>query len=155
MDGFHLAQEVLDRAGTASRKGAPFTFDGAGFVALLHRIRAMQPGATVYAPRFDRAIENPIAGAIPITAAHRLVVIEGNYLLLDEPPWDEVRELLTACLYVEIDAAVRVARLIARHIEFGKSADHATRHVMQSDEANARLIEATRSRADAVLALPA
>ena len=94
MDGFHLAQEVLDRAGTASRKGAPFTFDGAGFVALLHRIRAMQPGATVYAPRFDRAIENPIAGAIPITAAHRLVVIEGNYLLLDEPPWDEVRELV-------------------------------------------------------------
>src|SRR2546423_8559252 len=81
MDGFHLAQAELERLGRAQRKGAPDTFDGHGYLALLRRLRAAPAGVTVYAPRFDRELEEPISGAIPVPADLPLVITEGNYLL--------------------------------------------------------------------------
>jgi pantothenate kinase len=148
MDGFHLAQPELVRLGRRDRMGAPDTFDSAGYAALLQRLRT-NDAPVVYAPAFWREIEEPIAGAIPVDRDVPLVVTEGNYLLL----WPEVRALLDECWYVEVDDALRVERLIARHVEFGKTPGHAREWVMRSDEANARLIETTKPAADAVVRL--
>ena len=150
MDGFHLANTELQRLGRRDRKGAPDTFDGAGFVALLERLRRQTDDA-VYAPVFRREIEEPIASAIAIQRHVPLVITEGNYLLLDQDPWASVRPLLDECWYVEGPEDERLRRLIARHIEFGKPPDVAHEWVHRSDEANARLIETTRSRADLVV----
>lgn len=148
MDGFHLAQRVLDSSGLADRKGAPETFDRDGYAALLQRIREQQPGSPiVYAPEFRREIEQPIAGSIPVRAEHRLVVTEGNYLLL----WPEVAALLNEVWWVELSNEVRRHRLLARHSSFGKSPEQAHRWTYESDESNARLVEPGRSRADVIV----
>ncbi|MGN6528760.1 MAG: nucleoside/nucleotide kinase family protein [Burkholderiaceae bacterium] len=147
MDGFHLAGSELARLGRAHRKGAPDTFDAAGYVALLRRLRTPAPGETVYAPEFRREIEEPVAGALAVGADVRLVITEGNYLLLDDGPWREVAPLLDECWYVDVDDALRVDRLVARHERFGRSPADARAWVAGTDEPNARLIEASRGRA--------
>lgn len=150
MDGFHLAGAELARLGLADRKGAPPTFDAAGYVALLQRLR--HPGGrTVYAPEFHREVEESFAGAIAVPPEVPLVITEGNYLLLPDDPWGEVRELLDEAWFLAPDEQQRVSRLVARHIEFGKTAAQAHDWVQRSDEANARLIETTRERADLVI----
>ena len=151
MDGFHLASSVIRGTRLATRRGAPDTFDGAGFVALLRRLRNQQD-TVVYAPKYERTIEDPIAGAISVKTDASIVIVEGNYLLHNEPPWSTVPELLDETWYVEhADDRTRVERLIDRHVEFGKSPDEATRWVHESDERNARLIAAGRSHADLIL----
>jgi len=150
MDGFHLANTELERLGRRQRKGAPDTFDAAGYVALLRRLRS--PGAEpVYAPVFDRSLEEAIAGAIPVDPRTPLVITEGNYLLLDTPPWSGVREMLDEAWFVDVDDALRVRQLIDRHVEHGKAPDAARNWVLSSDEANARLVAGTRVRADLVV----
>jgi pantothenate kinase len=150
MDGFHLAAAELRRLGRADRKGAPDTFDAAGFVALLLRLRERGP-EVVYAPAFDRALEEPIAGAIPVPPEVPLIVTEGNYLLVDEPPWAAIRGLLDDAWYLDLDPRVRVARLIDRHVRFGRSPAAAERWVLRSDEANAALVARSIGRADLVV----
>ncbi|MEV6396132.1 nucleoside/nucleotide kinase family protein [Streptomyces sp. NPDC051907] len=149
MDGFHLAQAELVRLGRAHRKGAPDTFDAAGYAALLTRLRAAD--ATAYAPAFDRALEEPVAGSIPVAPGVPLVVTEGNYLLHDEGPWAQVRPLIDEVWFLELDAEVRVRRLVDRHVRFGKERPYAERWVQDSDEANARLVARGRGRADLVV----
>ena len=100
LDGFHLHDAELARLGLSRRKGAPETFDVAGYVALLRRLRS-ETDHVVYAPEFDRSREESVAGAIAVRPEHRLVVTEGNYLLLDEPGWSHVRPLLDEALFVE------------------------------------------------------
>lgn len=152
MDGFHLANVELARLGRAARKGAPDTFDAAGYVALLRRLRQQGAQETVYAPAFRREIEEPIAGAIAVHPGTRLVITEGNYLLLDEAPWAEVAGLLDDCWYVEVDDELRRQRLVERHMRFGRDLAAARAWVEQTDEPNARRIAATRARAKAALA---
>ena len=153
MDGFHLENEELVRLGLRERKGAPPTFDATGYAALLARLRDA-PEPITRAPLFRRDLDRSIEDAIEIPREVPLVVTEGNYLLLDEGPWGAVRRLLDAAWYLAADET-RVERLIARHIEHGKAPDHARDWVMRSDEANARIIEMTRDRADlVVLGLP-
>jgi len=152
MDGFHLAQAELVRLGRRDRMGAQDTFDAAGYAALLRRLHE-NAEPVVYAPEFRREIEEPIAGAIAVPASVPLVVTEGNYLLLDDGDWAQVGRLLDEAWYVEVDDALRVQRLIQRHVEFGKTPDYAREWVMRSDEANARLIATTRPRAHAVIRL--
>lgn len=149
MDGFHLAQSELVRLGRAARKGAPDTFDVDGYVALLRRIRHEVDGV-VYAPRFDRHLEEPIANAIAIEPHHTVVVTEGNYLLHDAGGWERVRPLLDECWYVD-DEPGRIERLIARHVEHGRTSTDAEAWVRTVDEPNARLIERTRPRADRIV----
>ncbi len=139
MDGFHLAGAELKRLGRTDRKGAPDTFDASGYVALLRRLRA-DTGETVYAPLFDRAIEEPIGSAVPVTPGVGLVITEGNYLLHDDGAWSTVRSLLDACWYVEVPEAVRIERLIARHVHYGRSRPDAVDRAQGSDLSNARLI---------------
>nr|WP_315480506.1 nucleoside/nucleotide kinase family protein [uncultured Rhodoferax sp.] len=151
MDGFHLAQAELERLGRAQRKGAPDTFDSAGFIALLQRIRQQTAGETVYAPDFNRALEEPIAGAIPITHGIPLVITEGNYLLLEDDGWAGARALLDEVWYLDVDPALRHSRLLARHMLFGRTREEALQWMAQTDEPNARRIEASRHRADGVV----
>ena len=146
MDGFHLADVELRRLGCADRKGAPHTFDAHGYAALLRRLRAQREGETVYAPAFDRELEQPVAGSLPVPPDVPLVVTEGNYLLLDEPAWCPVRPLLDACWWVSLDESTRLERLIARHGRFGKSPAEAESWVQRSDEANARVIAPGRAK---------
>ncbi|MET7788421.1 nucleoside/nucleotide kinase family protein [Streptomyces sp. 900116325] len=153
MDGFHLAQAELDRLGRAGRKGAPDTFDAAGYAALLRRLRTPGDQGPVYAPVFDRALEEPIAGAVPVLPDTPLVVTEGNYLLHDDGPWAPVRRLLDEVWFLDLDPEVRVRRLVDRHVRFGKPRPYAERWVAESDETNARLVDRGRDRADLVVRL--
>jgi pantothenate kinase len=148
MDGYHLAQRELERLGRAHRKGAPDTFDAAGYVALLRRLREQRGDETVYAPEFRREIEEPIANAIPVFAHTPLIVTEGNYLLLDDGPWAQVRGLLDEVWYIDTDEAARGAWLLARHMHHGRSAEAAAAWIAGTDEPNARLIAAGKARAD-------
>jgi pantothenate kinase len=150
MDGYHLAQSELQRLGRAQRKGAPDTFDPAGYVALLRRLRTPNAG-TVYAPEFRRAIEEPIAGAVPVQPGVPLVLTEGNYLLLDTPPWSAVRGLLDEVWFLAPDERTRRKWLIARHRSYGRTAEQAAERTTGSDEHNARLIAPTAARADLIV----
>ncbi|WP_198085026.1 nucleoside/nucleotide kinase family protein [Variovorax sp. E3] len=152
MDGFHLANVELQRLGRADRKGAPDTFDSAGYVALLQRLRAQRPdGDIVYAPEFRREIEEPVAGAIAVLPSTQLVITEGNYLLHDVGPWAGAAAMLDEVWYVDIDDALREERLVRRHQQFGRSVEEARAWVASTDAPNARLISATRVRAQHVL----
>jgi pantothenate kinase len=150
MDGFHLANEELLRLGRRDRKGAPDTFDASGYVALLRRLRDERSGV-VYAPRFDRSIETAVAGAIPVAPEVPLVITEGNYLLLPSDAWADVRPLLAEVWFVAPDEAVRVERLVQRHIDHGKAPDEARAWVLGTDARNSDLVIRTRDRADVVV----
>ncbi|GAA4737694.1 nucleoside/nucleotide kinase family protein [Nocardioides endophyticus] len=150
MDGFHYADVELVRRGLRDRKGAPETFDAEGYAALLARVRAGEPD--VVAPMFERALEQPIAGAIAVPATGT-VVTEGNYLLLDEPRWRVVREQLDVVWHLHVDDGVRRERLVARHVEFGKTPAEARAWVARVDDANAALVEVAAARADVVVEL--
>jgi pantothenate kinase len=151
MDGFHLANSELERLQRRGRKGAPDTFDAAGYAALLRRLRQPVTGEVVYAPEYRREIEEAVAGAIAVPHGVPLVVTEGNYLLLDEGPWAGVRGLLDEAWYIEADEDLRRAQLAQRHERFGRSPEAARDWVMNTDEPNARLIARTRGRADWVV----
>jgi pantothenate kinase len=153
MDGFHLADVTLTALGRLDRKGAPDTFDAWGYAALLSRLRA-EDAHTVYAPGFERDLEQPIAGAVAVPPATELVVTEGNYLLLDRPEWRAVRSTLDEVVFLEADDDLRRARLVARHAAYGKTPAEAEAWVARVDDANAHLVAATRERADRVVALP-
>jgi pantothenate kinase len=149
MDGFHLAHEALASLGLVEVKGAPRTFDADGYVALLRRLRSPGPG-TVWAPEFRREIEAAVAGAVPVRPDCALVVTEGNYLLLDGP-WRPVRELLDQTWFVNVPDTLRRERLAARHRRYGRTEAQAWERTLGSDEANARLVLATREHADLVI----
>jgi pantothenate kinase len=151
MDGFHLADVELRRRGLLDRKGAPETFDAEGYAALLARVAAAEH--LVMAPAFDRAIAQPVAGALAVPPDAPLVVTEGNYLLLDEPRWRAVRDRLDAVWHVRVDEELRLERLVARHVEFGKTPEEARAWVERVDQPNAVLVEAAAHRADRVLDL--
>jgi len=150
MDGFHLANVELRRLERADRKGAPDTFDSAGYKALLNRLRQQQPDEIVYAPEFRREIEEPIAGAIPVFPQTRLIITEGNYLLLDNTHWAGISALLDDVWYVDVDDSLRTSRLVQRHEQFGRKRQDAMDWVAGTDEPNARLIATTRPNAKLV-----
>ena len=150
MDGFHLADDALSSLGMLDRKGAPETFDAWGYAALLRRVRTSEH--TVWAPGFERGLEQPLAGAIAVPPEAELVVTEGNYLLLDRPEWRAVRAELDEAWLLECPDDVRRTRLVARHVEFGKSAAEAQAWVTRVDDANAALVRASRHRADRTVA---
>jgi pantothenate kinase len=149
MDGFHLADVALISLGLLDRKGAPETFDAWGYAALLHRVR--ESGHVVWAPGFERGLEQPLAAAIAVPPEAELVVTEGNYLLLDRPEWRAVRAELDEVWFLDCADDVRRPRLVARHVEFGKSPTQAEAWVARVDDANAALVAESRGLADRVV----
>lgn len=152
MDGFHLASVELRRLGRADRKGAPDTFDVGGYTALLQRIRT-SPDETVYAPWFDRSLEESIGSAVPVLPSARLVITEGNYLLTEEHGWAAARAQLDEAWFVDIDPDVRRERLVRRRQSYGHAEADAARWVAEVDEANAAVVDRARVRADLVVHL--
>jgi pantothenate kinase len=152
LDGFHLSHQLLTAMGRVDRKGAPDTFDAAGYVALLRRLRDPAEGA-VYAPRFDRDIEDSIANAIAVPPDVPLVITEGNYLLLRSGPWAQVADLLDEVWYIDLAEDTRLRRLIGRHMEFGRDSAEARDRATGSDQRNAVLIEAGRDYASLVVSV--
>lgn len=150
MDGFHLANRELRRLGRADRKGAPDTFDVDGYVALLARLSAPGPGV-IYAPYFDRALEESIGSAIPVFADVPLVITEGNYLLSEEHGWAAVRQHLDEAWFVDVAPHERRERLIRRRSSYGHALADAIAWVEDVDERNAALIEPSRGRADLIV----
>ncbi|WP_069161677.1 nucleoside/nucleotide kinase family protein [Nocardia altamirensis] len=153
MDGYHLTNEVLEAAGNLARKGEPDTFDTAGFVDNLRRLRDTPIGAAVPWPIFDRSVHDPIPAGV-VFEQHTIAIVEGNYLLLDDigdQEWSAVRKLLDECWYLDAPRGVLEDRLVRRHIRGGRSLEAAVVKVHDSDLRNADLIATTKDRADLVL----
>lgn len=150
MDGYHLADVTLDALGIRDRKGAPETFDAHGYARML-RTLAERPDHVVYAPGFERELEQPIAAAVAVRPDAEIVVTEGNYLLLDRPGWREARAALDVVWHLRVDDELRRRRLVERHVRFGKDAEAAAAWVRDVDERNAALVEAAAHRADRII----
>jgi pantothenate kinase len=155
MDGYHLANAVLEDLGRRDRKGAIDTFDDAGFASLLERIHAQRPDSDeiIYAPHFRRDLEEPIGSSQPIHGSTPLVITEGNYLLQDSGAWPRVRACLDEAWFIAPEEPLRHRRLIRRHEHYGKSPEEARRWALGTDQRNAELIEASAHRADWVIRL--
>ncbi|RFA15129.1 nucleoside/nucleotide kinase family protein [Subtercola boreus] len=151
MDGFHLANAELERLGRADRKGAPDSFDSFGFAALLVRLRSATE--TVYAPYFDRGIEESIGSAVPVDPWVPLIITEGNYLLFQDDGWQSAGAALDEIWYLDVPDDVRAARLVLRHQAFGRSPADAERWVQTVDQKNGEKIGATKERADLIIDL--
>ncbi|UBH06817.1 nucleoside/nucleotide kinase family protein [Leucobacter sp. Psy1] len=161
MDGFHLASEVLAKLGRQERKGAHDTFDAAGYASLLWRIRGQRnagesasgPDPLIYAPRFDRGLEESVGSAIAVAERVPLVVTEGNYLLLEENPWSRARAALDEVWFLAPPEERRIRQLVARHERFGRSSEEAWERSLGSDQRNAELITASAGAADLIVRL--
>lgn len=151
MDGFHLSNAALDRLGRRDRKGAPDTFDAAGYVAALARVRSDYGQRDVYVPAFDRRLDEPVAAGHVVPAGSRLVITEGNYLGMPDGDWAPVRGLLDRLYYVDCPPAERRKRLVARHIEGGRTLAAAAAWADDVDEPSARLIATTLRYCDGVV----
>jgi pantothenate kinase len=150
MDGFHLGNAIINGTPLRQRKGAPDTFDVGGYLSLLRRL-ACRDEDVVYAPDFRRTIDEPVAASLAVPAALPVIITEGNYLLSDDPRWQQVRAQLDEVWFIDTPHELRLARLVERHMLFGMDRAAAEAWANGPDAANARLIEATRSRADRII----
>jgi pantothenate kinase len=152
MDGYHLSNKLLAEHGSSDRKGAFDTFDATGFSELIKRIK-FDLESDIYFPIFHREIEESIVAEGVVLKATKLVITEGNYLLLDKHGWQDVSSFLTESWYIEIDDNLRWERLMARSIKYGRTPEVAHTWTHGSDEVNAKVVESTKSKADVILAL--
>jgi pantothenate kinase len=152
MDGYHLSNLQLKQLGRSDRKGAPDTFDSFGFLHLLQRIK-MSTDEEIYFPVFHREMEESIASEGVVHPHTSLILVEGNYLLLDNDGWLGVAKTLTESWFIDVDNDRRMARLVARHIKYGKSLEEAHAWAHGSDQKNSDLVELTRQKADVVIHL--
>ena len=150
MDGYHLSNKVLIELGRSERKGAPDTFDAKGFTSLLQRIRN-NVDEDIYFPVFHREFEESYAAEGVVGARTRLVLTEGNYLLVDDENWDGIRPLLNESWYLAPDDSIRQQRLIARHMKYGKTKEEAEFWSLGSDEANAQVVAASSKYATRIV----
>ncbi|KAF2676931.1 nicotinamide riboside kinase [Lentithecium fluviatile CBS 122367] len=163
MDGFHYTKNALaefeNPTLTFQRRGAPFTFDATAFVDLVKSIKCMpltatsQPEQFLYAPSFDHAIQDPVENAIPISSRNRLIIVEGNYTLLEEEPWRGVAALCDEKWFVDVSKEVVLERLVRRHLVAGieTSALKAAERVRENDLVNADLIREKLITPDVVI----
>lgn len=138
MDGFHLENSVLDKMGNRDRKGAPFTFDAEGFIAMITEIKT--GSSIVNVPEFDRELDQVVYNGLQVNKTHNIIIIEGNYLFLDETPWRQLHPLFDFSILLSPDLNTIKSRLIQRWLEHGYSLDDAKRKAQQNDLPNAELI---------------
>lgn len=153
MDGFHRTNESLAAMGRRDFKGAPDTFDVAAYVKVLRQLR--ESDAPVQVPIYDRTLHEPVLESGPvIDPSIRIIITEGNYLLLDQPPWTALSELLDACWFIDTPLEQSRQWIIQRHIRGGRDASEAVVHYERTDLPNARLVIENRRVADEVITLP-
>ncbi len=148
MDGFHYDDAVLEARGLRSRKGAPETFDVVGLLHLMTRLRA---GGEVAIPLFDRDLELSRAAADIVTDADRILVVEGNYLLLDDGPWRDLAPFFDLTVMIAVDEAELERRLLARWAHYGKTDAEARAWIDSNDMPNIRRVTAGSRAADLVI----
>jgi pantothenate kinase len=152
MDGFHMKHAKIEAMGQADYKGAPHTFEGAEFVSFLHRLK--QADEAVSGPGYSRKIEDTVDDAFTVQADVRVLVVEGNYLLLADGPWARVRPLLDYAVFIHVPRDLVEARLLRRHGEEGLFTEERNRaHIARNDLPNYDLVERSRERADVVFEL--
>lgn len=138
MDGFHLDNAILDERGLRSRKGSPPTFDCAGFAALLGRLKNASEDVVI--PAFDRTLDLARAGAAIVRADHQILLVEGNYLLLDQEPWTELASFFDMTIFLEVPFSELERRLIQRWLDHGHTEDAARQRALSNDIPNAELV---------------
>jgi pantothenate kinase len=146
MDGFHYDNAVLDQLGLRARKGSPETFDYAGFAAILKRIRDREPSVAI--PVFDRTIDLARAGAAIIPESTKFIVVEGNYLLLDEPPWTGLAQSFDLTIFLDIPRSELQGRLMQRWLDLGQTQEQAAHWVHSNDMPNVDRVLSFRRPAD-------
>ena len=149
MDGFHLDDTILDKRGLLSRKGSPPTFDCAGFAVLLQRLK--QADGEVFIPVFDRSLELSRAAASVVGPEHRVLLVEGNYLLLNQEPWSKLAPFFDMTLYLDVPFEELERRLVERWLGFGFNAETARKRALSNDIPNAELVAAQSRKADFVV----
>lgn len=149
MDGFHFDDAVLNARGHRPRKGAPFTFDAAGFEHLLKRIRARE--ADIAIPVFDRSMELSRAAAGIVSAETRFILVEGNYLLLSEAPWTRLKPLFDLTIFIDVPHEELRKRLIQRWLDHGFDMNYARNWIASNDDLNIAHVLANRAEADLVI----
>ena len=148
MDGFHLDNSQLDRDGTRAVKGAPHTFDVQGLRVLVQRLHSGE--SSIFAPEFDRASDLSRNCAIKIDQAHNVVLIEGNYLLLDEPGWRELADYFTLTISIDVPVEILHDRLVSRWLHYGLSQDDARNKALSNDIPNAKTVVEQSISADII-----
>jgi pantothenate kinase len=151
MDGFHYDNAVLDQLGLRHRKGAPETFDYRGFAAILKRIRDREPAVAI--PVFDRTIDLARAGAAIVDQRTKFIVVEGNYLLLDESPWSDLASCFDLSIYLDVPRDELHRRLMQRWLDLGRTSEQASHWVATNDMPNVDRVIAFRRQADLTLNL--
>lgn len=149
MDGFHYDDRVLDQLGLRSRKGAPETFDFAGFATLLHRLKSRERNIAI--PLFDRSLEISRAGAAIVDADVKFILVEGNYLLLDEAPWSGLADMFDFTIFVDVAREELERRLVERWREHGRDDDAARNWIDSNDMPNIDRVLRARRTADLVI----
>ena len=149
MDGFHLDDTILDKRGLLSRKGSPPTFDCAGFAVLLQRLK--QADGEVFIPVFDRSLELSRAAASVVGPEHRVLLVEGNYLLLNQEPWSKLAPFFDMTLYLDVPFEELERRLVERWLGFGFDAETARKRALSNDIPNAELVAAQSRKADFIV----
>jgi pantothenate kinase len=152
MDGFHYSRAQLDGfpdpAAAHARRGAPWTFDAGAFVAAVRA--AAPPGASLDAPTFDHGAGDPAPGGVVIQPWHRVLLVEGNYVLLDEAPWSELAPLATERWFLGCPLDTAMARVFARQRRQGRPREVVAARIAGNDRPNAELVNASAARADVV-----
>ena len=138
MDGFHLDNSILQARGLLARKGCPATFDVLGFIELVKR--AKQSMDDLFVPIFDRRLDRSINAGALIPQDTQFVIVEGNYLFLDQPPWDQLFELFDQRVALTADFETLKSRLIQRWLEHGHTQLEATERAMANDIPNAKTV---------------
>lgn len=149
MDGFHLDNSILDERNIRDRKGAPHTFDAEGFLELVKRIATTD--ASVVVPVFDRHLDLARAGARVIQTSSNIIIVEGNYLLLNQQPWTALHSLFDYRLYLDVPETTLAERLTQRWLDHGHTAEEALARAESNDLPNARLVVSKRLDADEVI----
>ncbi len=149
MDGYHLDDVILNARGHRARKGAHHTFDVAGFNHLIRRIRAREPD--VYLPVFDRHHEHSRAAADMVAADTRFIIVEGLYLLLKRPPWDELKQLFDYTIFLDVPENELVRRLTKRILAHGNDEAYAKYWIASNDALNMRDVIANSAPADKII----
>jgi len=152
MDGFHMLHAKLEALGTVKDKGAPHTFEGEAFAAFISELKTAT--GPVSGPGYSRSIEDVVQNAFIIAAKARILVAEGNYLLLADPPWQGVRPQLDLSVFIDVPREKVRARLVKRHAEHGLFSEERNReHIERVDLANYDLVARSRPRADIAIDL--
>ncbi|YBV95687.1 nucleoside/nucleotide kinase family protein [Phyllobacteriaceae bacterium JZ32] len=149
MDGFHLDNAILDQRNLRSRKGSPPTFDCAGFEMLLKRLRVADEDIVI--PVFDRTLDLSRAGASMVLAKHRILIVEGNYLLLDEAPWSRLHPLFDLTIFLDVPFDELERRLIQRWLDHDHTPEEARNRALSNDIPNAQLVVSSSRPADYVV----